>query len=386
MCKQRAFAICEHSVTKAFRTEYLPAFCVCAVGRFSVSADFNSIYAIYYSPININTEFLGSQINFQSAFSWSQQPYNTSLAGFNNADMATPQTAYALPGKTQTIPAYGGHTYSINEGFWNGGNFKSFYAVLSGYGNAQNCFITTEGQVNQCLTEGSVQVGNGAPQYSTNLYYNQSPYFYFYRETPITIKDLIRYGYFSFSLFDYPTTQLNGGVIIGYNLAMENSIAFDSPQTLYLNYGYFIPTYVAFNDNISGSSCNNYIKIYSSVSSMMPASSTNVSCFGSNEYVTLGLEGDAVYSQTTTLNVNKYTTYYHEQEGSCTSSSCTSTWNITAVDSTFNSWEGQPLYEQTGNSYFGSTSGVPSVPSIDVSNPQNYNAKNAYAIYEYITN
>ena len=238
------------------------------------------IYAVYYIPITVQTDFLGKPMNFSTFFKYATIPYNTSLLGFNKYKVDENATYYALPPTSnEYIPDYSGYTYFVKEGFWNGlFNNTGVYLPSTCFDTIPNityCFSTTY--------DGSSV--SGSVSYSTSRI---SEYASASSSVPIyanwTKHDLLN-GVLYSARGLYNPFSINQGIYsfmplpLDYNYEIQinnfTNMAFYSPSTVTLNYGYTIPIFIVYNDNMTfngfqGGNCNIFgLKTFSSESAYL---------------------------------------------------------------------------------------------------------------------
>lgn len=229
------------------------------------SSDSYEIYAIYFMPINVQTDLLSSQMNFSTFFGYSTTPYNTNLLGFNKNSVGENTTYYALPPSIEYMPNYNGYEYSITEGMWDGNSFNQ----AQGINNPISCF-QSDGEVHYCFSTTDSGSGiSGNATYGTNRITktNTATSFYYTWQSHYSLSEnylTARGSYDSASVQPGTYTQLPD-LNITYQVELFNmtNIGFYSPSTINLNYGYTIPIFISYNDNMSyefgtAGNCNNF--------------------------------------------------------------------------------------------------------------------------------
>lgn len=238
------------------------------------------IYAVYYIPITVQTDFLGKPMNFSTFFKYATIPYNTSLLGFNKYKVDENATYYALPpASNEYIPDYSGYTYFVKEGFWNGlFNNTGVYlpsTCFDAIPNITYCFSTT-------YNGSSVSGGVSYSASRISKYASASSSVPIYANW--TKHDLLNgvlysarglYNPFSIDQGIYSFMPLP--LDYNYEIQINNftNMAFYSPSTVTLNYGYTIPIFIVYNDNMTfngfqGGNCNIFgLKTFSSESAYL---------------------------------------------------------------------------------------------------------------------
>ena len=239
------------------------------------------IYAVYYIPVRVQTDFLGKPMNFSTFFKYATIPYNTSLLGFNKYKVDENATYYALPPASQYILDYSGYTYFIDSGFWDNGVFNT-RPMANYFGCLKN------GTVSSCLTFENVQSQtyrlSGESQYG---YYHGLPWFlinvssYEYpgnvNETcqtnavsGITCTENIDQGMLENETFQMPTPTFK------YYILSSSIAGITQPGSITLNYGYYIPIYLGANANYSAWCGNGYYNSnYPNINSALNNSANN---------------------------------------------------------------------------------------------------------------
>jgi len=127
--------------------------------------DSYSIYAVYFIPVNITTNMLGSKFKF-STIGWTTVPYNLTNSTSNqalpyqSAVNSYTQTFFILPPNDSTIHNYtqGGRPF-LESGFWNNnGQFSNNQTILGDYGNPYGCLVY--GGISECIGFGQFIMTN----------------------------------------------------------------------------------------------------------------------------------------------------------------------------------------------------------------------------------
>jgi len=212
----------------------------------------NDSYTFYVSfpiPVNITTDFMEGTTSFGSYFHWSTVPYNTNLTGFNKYDTNATQTVYAFAPLPSGFPSggsvYPNTTYYIDEGVWSGsGIFNGTGGVIGNGGDPTTCF-EEDPTLSYCLAT----AGSGYPNatYSNNNSY-VSPYYRNYSHASLGVNTT--------EGFYFPNIE---EALLHDIQAHYTSVTTDfknlniyKSQTFYLNYGFYIPDFIVYNDNYSG--------------------------------------------------------------------------------------------------------------------------------------
>ncbi|MEM3860058.1 MAG: hypothetical protein QW478_11765, partial [Candidatus Micrarchaeaceae archaeon] len=276
------------------------------------SKDNYTIYANYFVPINITTNFLNEPRAFGSYFNWNNTPYNITNVitnkAYKNIVNSSSNTYFGL--STQSFGLYKANPITISEGFYNKNKqFTSTTMTLSDYNNIPACY--TSGQVGQCLIEGII---TGVPSsFITSSSYQTQENFGNYtltHEGSNCIFGAVCSYYYQ--TFGYAPESL-GGISISYYDTYKETTSYANlnvinPLNIVLNYGYMIPVFYAYNINESGSvsSCSNIEQhTYTSLYNYLEAIRTGYSCLFSKEYVATYYDNNIyVYNITNSFYIN----------------------------------------------------------------------------------
>ncbi|MEM3846226.1 MAG: hypothetical protein QXU98_11085, partial [Candidatus Parvarchaeota archaeon] len=287
-----------------------------------------TIYALYFTPINVTTDFLNEPQAFGSYFGWQTFPYNITNV-VNNAGISVNKatnTYFSLPTEASNyIPNYAPQEVEIQEGYYNANKqFTSTTMTISDYNNMQNCYTT--GEVGQCLIEGTI---TGVPSIfttSTNII-NTTPFWNFTFITGPYVFGNISYVYY-YQTFAYSIMSPNSGTLWHDRYDTITSISYlnvISPLNITLNYGYMIPVFLSYNINQTGSisSCQELESLnYPSLYDYLTATTTTFTCngflgiFNTQELVSESYDNTVyVYSTNSNFVINDVF-YYRNADGS----------------------------------------------------------------------
>jgi len=211
------------------------------------AGDSYTFYVSLQIPVNITTDFLGNPTSFGSYFGWSTVPYNTNLLGFSNTDTNKTQTVYGFSSLPSSFPSgenYPSTSYYVDEGFWNNGNFNDTGGIIANDGSPFGCFFSYP-EISYCLaTDGNLEA---TTSFTTSYQYWQQHIsigsgFY-------TLRGLYTFNpSYTGAYLSLPQVPVEYNIVKGIynNLQLTNY-----PTNIALNYGYYIPIYLGFNDNIT---------------------------------------------------------------------------------------------------------------------------------------
>ena len=218
------------------------------------SDDSYEIYAVYFIPITIETDFLGQPTSLNE-YGLKIEPYQTNLIR-NNTNEPTTKTNeiyYALPAYSSYLPDYSTYTYNVEEGFWNNGRFNATKGVTY----PQICFAalagnqTGAGEVKYCFaTTGSSSFTEYRSGFNFSEFTGTDSYYQTYGSYKHVLSALHTYDgfYYADKYNDY--TMLNFSYVA--NTTIMNGLSFYKPTTIKLNYGYYIPFFIYYNDYYLG--------------------------------------------------------------------------------------------------------------------------------------
>lgn len=237
------------------------------------SSDNYNIYAIYFIPITIETDFLGQPTSLNE-YGLKIEPYQTNLIR-NNTNEPTTKTNeiyYALPAYSSYLPDYSTYTYNVEEGFWNNGRFNATKGVTY----PQICFAalagnqTGAGEVKYCFaTTGSSSFTEYRAGFNFSEFTGTDSYYQTYGSYKHALSSLHTYDGFYYAGKYNNYTMLNFSYVA--NTTIMNGLSFYKPTTIKLNYGYYIPFFIYYNDYYLGiqytkygqvGNCNNADIIY----------------------------------------------------------------------------------------------------------------------------
>jgi len=216
-----------------------------------------SIYAVYFIPVNVTTNMLGSKFKF-STIGWTTVPYeitnsfSNSTYPYQSAVNNYTQTFFILPPKDLTIYNYTQNGNPILEsGFWNkNGQFINNQTILGSYGNPYSCLLY--GGISQCIGFGQFIMTNPLIYLPSENYKFNSAYAVpaideqngqnLYLVTPVRSE----YG---------ANPQINLEQIYGiFYTNVSNNTRYANPIQ-----GYFYPNYLFYNSSVS---LNQYFNSY----------------------------------------------------------------------------------------------------------------------------
>jgi len=210
------------------------------------AGDSYTFYVSFPIPVNITTDFLGNPTSFGSYFGWSTVPYNTNLLGFSITDTSATQTVYGFASLPSSFPTtnYPSTSYYVDEGFWNNGNFNDNGGIIANDGSPFGCFFSYP-EISYCLaTDGNI---------GTTTSFTTS-YQYWQQHISIASGFYTLRGLYTFNQ-SYTGSYLSLQQIpVEYNImkGIYNNLQLTNyPTDITLNYGYYIPIYLGFNDNIT---------------------------------------------------------------------------------------------------------------------------------------
>ncbi|MEM3846298.1 MAG: hypothetical protein QXU98_11445, partial [Candidatus Parvarchaeota archaeon] len=227
-----------------------------------------TIYALYFVPINVTTDFLNEPQAFGTYFSWQTFPYNITNV-VNNTGISVNKatnTYFSLPTEASNyIPNYAPQQVTIQEGYYNANKqFTSTTMTISDYNNITNCYAgnpySAGGQVGQCLVEGPITgVTSTFTTSSSNLISTSFGNYTFTHDGYCnTISGWCTKLYQTFA---YSPSSIGSVTIVAYDvyrqITSNANLDITNPLNIVLNYGYIIPVFLSYNTNMSGtvSSC-----------------------------------------------------------------------------------------------------------------------------------
>ena len=390
-----------------------------------------TIWAIYYVPITIATNFLGKGIAFGNQNQYSPfkvnnfvggdyyevksgSVYNTEYTygisyyqgGFQNTTFFSYPSSLSSIGYTQPISAP-----TIQDGYWSNGNFNPDTPLIGSSG-LTNCAET--GEVGSCITFEGILPGakyyslyNGVKKKSVS----SGPTL---PTTEITISPTVYPGNTNQSCPSDDSckeTFGQGGIIednifidtlqyinpINYTTLSADFSNINVNATVNLNYGYYIPVYLGANANYS-SWCSNayYTNSYSSILNALQASANdNLPLTTCSDLRFIGRAHPIInlymYNVNNTngffsLNENKITYLENKTETSTSCSDCipivsTVYYNLTNTPSGFTSTS--PLIKDEGSSNDEYQPNYNIYKITASSYPSSWSVDNGYIFYEY---
>jgi len=222
---------------------------------FNIMTNGSAIFYVSFPvPINITTDFLGKPTSFGSYFGWSTVPYETNLIGFNKNDTNASQTVYGFAPPPLDFPPVNppypeeSLFYYINEGFWSNGNFNDTGGIIENNGDAFECFEQTPSLENCLATAGSTSQSINITQTK-----NHYEFWYYHNGDMYTLEGL----YYPFSVYNGQTLPWTDLPLLpaSYEANTTKDVNFELtyPTNITLNYGFYIPIFITYNDNYSNS-------------------------------------------------------------------------------------------------------------------------------------